>query len=66
MERTSIIWDGHANYVIRSGGLTVRVDPVWSEAIPGRIRRLGPPGIGWDELPPIDAALISHNHGHTP
>jgi len=60
--QTSVTWVGHASYVIRTGGLSVLADPVWSESIPGRIRRLTPTGIDWDQLPPVDAVLISHNH----
>lgn len=59
---TSITWVGHASYVIRTGGMTVLADPVWSESIPGRIQRRTAPGLAWEDLPRIDAVLISHNH----
>lgn len=61
-EQTSISWIGHASYLIRTGGRTVLTDPVWSPAIPGRIRRMHPPGLAWEDIPPVDAVLISHNH----
>lgn len=61
-EQTGITWVGHASYLIRTGGMTVLADPVWSESIPGRIRRLHAPGVPWQEVPPVDAVLISHNH----
>ncbi|MBA2552483.1 MAG: MBL fold metallo-hydrolase [Geodermatophilaceae bacterium] len=60
--QTSITWVGHATYVIRTGGLTVLADPLWSASIPGRIRRLTPPGIAWEALPKVDVVVISHDH----
>ncbi|MCG8918642.1 MBL fold metallo-hydrolase [Actinokineospora sp. PR83] len=58
----SLTWVGHATYVIRVGGACVLADPVWSDRIPGTPRRITPPGIAWEELPPVDAVVISHNH----
>ncbi|MBA3523867.1 MAG: MBL fold metallo-hydrolase, partial [Geodermatophilaceae bacterium] len=49
-------------YLIRTGGATVLVDPVWSDQIPGRIRRRTPPGLRWEDVPRPDAVLITHNH----
>ncbi|MBA2552364.1 MAG: MBL fold metallo-hydrolase, partial [Geodermatophilaceae bacterium] len=60
--QTSITWVGHASYIIRTGGLTVLADPLWSASIPGRIRRLTPPGIAWEALPNVDVVVISHDH----
>ena len=60
--QSSLTWIGHASYLVRTGGRTILIDPLWSEQIPGRIRRLTAPGIRWEDLPPIDAVLISHNH----
>lgn len=56
----SVTWIGHASFLLRIGGLSVLVDPVLSERIPGAGRRLTPPGL--DALPPVDVLLISHNH----
>lgn len=57
---------GHATLLIQAAGLNVLTDPVWSHrasplsfAGPGRVT---PPGIAFDDLPPIDAVLLSHNH----
>lgn len=60
--QTSVTWVGHASFVVRIGGLTVLTDPVWSRRIPGVAPRLTPVGVEWDELPKIDAVVISHNH----
>jgi L-ascorbate metabolism protein UlaG (beta-lactamase superfamily) len=57
---------GHASVLIQAGGLNVLTDPVWSEraspvALAGP-RRVSAPGIAFDDLPPIHAILLSHNH----
>lgn len=60
--QASVTWVGHATFLVRLGGLNILTDPVWSERLPGRSRRMSPPGIAWDDLPKIDAVVISHNH----
>lgn len=60
--QSSITWVGHASFVIRTGGLTILTDPVWSNGLPGRSKRMTPPGIAWSDLPKVDAVVISHNH----
>lgn len=59
-------WVGQATTLLQLGTLTVVTDPVWSErASPLRWvgpRRLTPPGVDFDALPPIDVVLLSHNH----
>jgi len=56
----------HATLLIQMDGLNILTDPIWSErtspvswAGPKRHR---PPGIRFDDLPPIDLVLVSHNH----
>lgn len=56
----------HATVLIQTEGLNLITDPVFSRRVspvrfagPARHR---PPGIALDELPPIDAVLISHCH----
>ena len=57
---------GHATFLIQGAGLNVLTDPVWSErASPLSFagpRRRNPPGIAFEDLPPIDAVLVSHSH----
>jgi L-ascorbate metabolism protein UlaG (beta-lactamase superfamily) len=57
---------GHASVLLQAGGLNILIDPVWSErASPFSFvgpRRVNAPGITFDDLPPIDAALVSHGH----
>jgi L-ascorbate metabolism protein UlaG (beta-lactamase superfamily) len=57
---------GHASVLIQAGGLNILTDPVWSEraspvAFAGP-RRVTAPGIAFEDLPPIDVVLLSHNH----
>ncbi|MFO1532740.1 MAG: MBL fold metallo-hydrolase [Thermoplasmatota archaeon] len=57
-----VTWVGHATTVVQIGGKTLVLDPVWSEALPGGIRRMTPPGVAWAGMPAIDGVLVSHNH----
>lgn len=57
---------GHGTFLVQMDGLNILTDPIWSErcspvswAGPKRHR---PPGIRFEDLPPIDAVLVSHNH----
>ena len=57
---------GHASVLIQLAGYNLLVDPVWSDRI-GPLahvgpRRWNPVGIALDQLPPIHATLITHNH----
>lgn len=56
----------HATVLIQTDSLNILTDPIWSErcspvswAGPKRVR---PAGIRFEDLPPIDIVLISHNH----
>jgi len=57
---------GHATLLIQVAGLNILTDPVFSErASPLRLagpRRVNPPGIAFEDLPKIDAVLVTHNH----
>ncbi|MFI7606149.1 MBL fold metallo-hydrolase [Micromonospora sp. NPDC049366] len=62
----NIVWYGHASALVEIEGRRVLLDPVWSErcspsALVGP-RRLHEPPVRLDELPPLDAILISHDH----
>ncbi|MGK5500704.1 MBL fold metallo-hydrolase [Streptomyces sp. URMC 125] len=58
----AVTWAGHASWVVRTGGLTVLTDPVWSRRILGTPARVTPVGVPWEDLPRVDAVVISHNH----
>ncbi|MBC7269579.1 MAG: MBL fold metallo-hydrolase [Streptomyces sp.] len=58
----AVTWAGHASWVLGVGGLTVLTDPVWSRRILGTPARVTPVGVPWEDLPRVDAVVISHNH----
>lgn len=56
----------HSTVLIQTAGLNILTDPIYSERCsplswlgPRRVRA---PGIKFEDLPPIDAVLISHDH----
>jgi L-ascorbate metabolism protein UlaG (beta-lactamase superfamily) len=56
----------HSTFLIQMDGLNILTDPVWSKRV-GPLSWLGvkrhrQPGISFEDLPPIDAVLVSHNH----
>jgi L-ascorbate metabolism protein UlaG (beta-lactamase superfamily) len=57
---------GHATMLVQLDGVNVLTDPIYSlRASPFSIvgpKRVRPPGIAFDDLPPIHAVVISHNH----
>jgi N-acyl-phosphatidylethanolamine-hydrolysing phospholipase D len=64
--RLTITWVGHSSLLVQLGGLNILTDPMWSErASPVSFagpRRWVPPGVAFDDLPPLDVILQSHNH----
>jgi len=64
--RIRVTWVNHATMLIQMDGVNLLTDPIWSErcspfsfAGPKRHRA---PGLRFEDLPPIDAVLVSHNH----
>ncbi len=57
---------GHATVLIQTQGLNLLVDPVFStRASPASFagpKRVNAPGLALDELPMLDAILVTHNH----
>jgi L-ascorbate metabolism protein UlaG (beta-lactamase superfamily) len=56
----------HATFLIQMDGMNILTDPIWSErtspvSFTGP-RRVQQPGVLFDDLPPIDAVVVSHNH----
>ena len=66
VDRLTLTWVGHATFLVQVGGLNVLTDPMWSErASPLRFagpRRWVPAAVPFEQLPPIDVVLQSHNH----
>ena len=62
----TVTFVGHATLLIQLDGVNVLTDPQWSErASPLSFagpRRLTPPGLAFEHLPPIHVVLISHDH----
>jgi len=56
----------HSTVLVQMDGLNVLTDPIWSKrASPVSFagpKRVHSPGLTWEQLPPIDVALVSHNH----
>lgn len=61
-----LTWVGHSTFLIQVGRYNLLTDPIWSRrASPvswAGPARFVPPGLAFDDLPPIDAVLISHDH----
>ncbi len=62
----AVTWFGHASALLEIDGQRVLVDPVWSHRVspspvfgPTRLHEVPVP---LDDLPPVDAVLISHDH----
>jgi len=62
--RTSLV--NHSTVLLQHRDCNILTDPIWSErASPVSFagpRRHRQPGIDWENLPPIDLVLLSHNH----
>jgi N-acyl-phosphatidylethanolamine-hydrolysing phospholipase D len=61
-----VTWLGHAAFLLQGGGVSLLVDPVFSEfcaplPVPGLRRKVPPPCLIGD-LPKIDAVLLTHGH----
>jgi L-ascorbate metabolism protein UlaG (beta-lactamase superfamily) len=65
-EGLHITWYGHASALVEIEGSRVLVDPVWSDRVSPSARvgpkRLHPVPIPLEQLPPLDAIVISHDH----
>jgi L-ascorbate metabolism protein UlaG (beta-lactamase superfamily) len=61
-----ITWFGHSSLLIEIDGARILIDPVWDErASPFSFagpKRFFPPTVPLDQLPALNAVLISHNH----
>jgi N-acyl-phosphatidylethanolamine-hydrolysing phospholipase D len=55
-------WIGHASWALRLGGKLVVIDPVFSTALSGVVKRLVPPAFPLAELPTPDLVLVTHDH----
>ncbi|MEV7188613.1 MBL fold metallo-hydrolase [Kitasatospora sp. NPDC093102] len=65
-EGVKVTWYGHASALVEIEGFRVLLDPVWSDRCSPAAhvgpKRLHPVPVGLEELPQVDAVLISHDH----
>lgn len=64
--KPTVTWIGHATLLVQVEHVTFLTDPTWSKR-PSPVPGVGPkrfvaPGLEFDDLPPVDFVLISHNH----
>ena len=61
-----LTWIGHATFLFQHRGWNMITDPVFSERCSplsfAGPKRAVPPALTVDDLPPINAVLVSHNH----
>lgn len=61
-----VTWLGHSSILIELDGQRILTDPVWGDyASPGAIfgvKRFYAPPLALDDLPPLDAVVLSHDH----
>jgi L-ascorbate metabolism protein UlaG (beta-lactamase superfamily) len=61
-----VAYVGHASFLIQTRGLNLLIDPLYAmRASPAPWigpARVNAPGIAFDDLPPIDIVLVTHNH----
>jgi N-acyl-phosphatidylethanolamine-hydrolysing phospholipase D len=64
--RPGAVWIGHSTFLIQVGELNFLTDPIFSahcSPVPIRsLQRRIEPALSIEELPSIDAVLVSHNH----
>jgi L-ascorbate metabolism protein UlaG (beta-lactamase superfamily) len=60
--RLSVLWVGHATTLIQIDDKMILTDPVFTTTVGQFSKRLVEPGISPENLPDLDAVLISHMH----
>ncbi len=64
--RLRVTWVNHATLLVQMDGVNILTDPMWSERCSpvsfAGPRRHRAPGLRIEDLPPLDAVLVSHNH----
>jgi len=65
-DRVRVTFINHSTLLLQFDDVNILTDPIWSTRC-SPVSFIGPkrhraPGIRFDDLPPIDAVLVSHNH----
>lgn len=62
----TVTWVGHSTFLVQIDGLNILTDPIWADRVSpvgfAGPRRLVRPGLQFEDLPRIDAVIISHDH----
>lgn len=65
-QQIHVTFVNHSTMLIQVKGVNILTDPIWSDRCsPFKLwgpKRVASPGIKFNDLPPIDYVLISHNH----
>src|SRR4051812_43857863 len=54
-EPARLTWIGHASWLVQLDGISLLIDPIFSESIGPGVKRFVPPALAADEVPQIDA-----------
>jgi len=57
-----ITYIGHATLLLELGGVTILTDPNFEPALGKFLPRVSPPGVALEDLPRLDALLLTHAH----
>jgi len=61
-----ITYVNHSTFLIQTAGVNILTDPIWSDRVSplsfAGPKRFRPVGVKFEDLPPINLVLISHNH----
>ncbi|GIP18544.1 membrane protein [Paenibacillus montaniterrae] len=60
-KQSAVTFIGHSTFLVQLGGLNIVTDPVWATTM-GLGKRLTPPGVPIEQMPPIDVVVLSHAH----
>lgn len=61
-ERLSVTYVGHATLLLELDGARILTDPNFDPRLARFLPRVSPPGIALEELPRLDAILLTHAH----
>jgi len=60
--RLAVLWIGHATALVQIDDKVILTDPVFTSTVGQLSKRVVEPGLDPENLPPVDAVLISHVH----
>lgn len=60
--RLAALWVGHASVLVQLDDKFILTDPVFTDTVGQISKRLVEPGLAMEDLPPIEAVLVSHLH----